>query len=282
MKILLLADVESKYLWDYFEKEKLDGIDLIISCGDLKAEYLSFLATFTTAPVLYVHGNHDVKYDYKAPDALDVLKRFLTATAPYINAGVSIGGDLGVDYSDVLRILDELGIGIPQTKAMKEEAKQSVVDMKADAVEAREDTQQVRRDAVEARNEVLEDKKQMRKDKPEIEMAVNREPREEAVVIGYGSMKQQDGKVFDILKKDKPLLRPLELKSNMRPAKGVEYAKPDPLVILDGVEYTGTLDKIDANKIESMSILKDERAEDIYGSKAAGGVILITTKRVSK
>ena len=68
MKILLLADVESKYLWDYFEKEKLDGIDLIISCGDLKAENLSFLATFTTAPVLYVHGNHDVKYDYKAPD----------------------------------------------------------------------------------------------------------------------------------------------------------------------------------------------------------------------
>lgn len=169
-----------------------------------------------------------------------------------------------------------------KTKAMKEEAKQSVVDMKADAVEAREDTQQVRRDAVEARNEVLEDKKQMRKDKPEIEMAVNREPREEVVVIGYGSMKQQDGKVFDILKKDKPLLRPLELKSNMRPAKGVEYAKPDPLVILDGVEYTGTLDKIDANKIESMSILKDERAEEIYGSKAAGGVILITTKRVSK
>ena len=169
-----------------------------------------------------------------------------------------------------------------KTKAMKEEAKQSVVDMKADAVEAREDTQQVRRDAVEARNEVLEDKKQMRKDKPEIEMAVNREPREEVIVIGYGSMKQQDGKVFDILKKDKPLLRPLELKSNMRPAKGVEYAKPDPLVILDGVEYTGTLDKIDANKIESMSILKDERAEEIYGSKAAGGVILITTKRVSK
>lgn len=42
MKILLLADVESKYLWDYFEKEKLDGIDLIISCGDLKAEYFVF------------------------------------------------------------------------------------------------------------------------------------------------------------------------------------------------------------------------------------------------
>ena len=36
MKILVLADVESKYLWDYFEKEKLEGIDLILSAGDLK------------------------------------------------------------------------------------------------------------------------------------------------------------------------------------------------------------------------------------------------------
>ena len=33
MKILVLADVESKYLWDYFENEKLDGIDLILSWG---------------------------------------------------------------------------------------------------------------------------------------------------------------------------------------------------------------------------------------------------------
>lgn len=59
-----------------------------------------------------------IAYDYKAPDALDVLKRFLIAVSPYIKAGVSIGGDLGVDYGDVLRILDEIGIGLPQTKAM--------------------------------------------------------------------------------------------------------------------------------------------------------------------
>lgn len=64
-----------------------------------------------------------IAYDYKAPDALDVLRRFLEATAPYLSAGVSIGGDLGVNYSDVLVILDELGIGIPQTKAMKADPK---------------------------------------------------------------------------------------------------------------------------------------------------------------
>ncbi len=60
-----------------------------------------------------------ISYDYKAPDAKAVLRRYLTAMAPYIKAGVSIGGDLGVDYGDVLEILGELGIGLPQTKAMK-------------------------------------------------------------------------------------------------------------------------------------------------------------------
>ncbi len=68
MNILVLADEESKYLWDYFEKSKLDNIDLIISCGDLKSAYLSFLATFSKVPVLYVHGNHDAHYDTDPPD----------------------------------------------------------------------------------------------------------------------------------------------------------------------------------------------------------------------
>ena len=68
MKILAIGDVESKYLWDYFEKSKLEGIDLIISCGDLDPRYLSFLATFTSAPVLYVHGNHDDKYEQIPPE----------------------------------------------------------------------------------------------------------------------------------------------------------------------------------------------------------------------
>lgn len=68
MRILVIADEESRYLWDHFDKSKLEGIDLIISCGDLHPHYLSFLATFTTAPVLYVHGNHDAKYEQVPPD----------------------------------------------------------------------------------------------------------------------------------------------------------------------------------------------------------------------
>ena len=68
MKILILADVESKYLWDYFDKSKLEGVDLILSCGDLNPQYLSFLASFTQSPVLYVRGNHDDCYEQTPPE----------------------------------------------------------------------------------------------------------------------------------------------------------------------------------------------------------------------
>ena len=68
LRILAIADEESKYYWDYFEKTKLEGIDLIISCGDLAPQYLSFLATYAKVPVLYVHGNHDACYDDTPPD----------------------------------------------------------------------------------------------------------------------------------------------------------------------------------------------------------------------
>lgn len=68
MKILALADTESKFLWDYFDKDYVKDIDLILSCGDLKASYLSFLATMCKAPVLYVHGNHDGRYQIKPPE----------------------------------------------------------------------------------------------------------------------------------------------------------------------------------------------------------------------
>ncbi len=47
MKILVIADEESRSLWDYWDKSKTDGIDLILSCGDLKAEYLSFRTSMT-------------------------------------------------------------------------------------------------------------------------------------------------------------------------------------------------------------------------------------------
>ena len=73
MKILLLADKEDPFLWDYYRPGNLDGIDLILSCGDLKANYLSFLVTMGRAPVLYVHGNHDLRYATEPPEGCDCI-----------------------------------------------------------------------------------------------------------------------------------------------------------------------------------------------------------------
>ena len=67
MKVLAIADQESASLWDFFQPEKIKDVELILSCGDLAPEYLSFLATYAKAPVLYVHGNHDDCYERKPP-----------------------------------------------------------------------------------------------------------------------------------------------------------------------------------------------------------------------
>ena len=74
MKILLVSDEESAYLWDHYQPGRLDGIDLIISCGDLSPHYLSFLVTMGRAPVLYVHGNHDGKYAACPPEGCECIE----------------------------------------------------------------------------------------------------------------------------------------------------------------------------------------------------------------
>ena len=68
MKILALADEECKSLWDFYDPARLEGLDLIISCGDLKATYLEFLVTMGHCPVLYVCGNHDSRYMERPPE----------------------------------------------------------------------------------------------------------------------------------------------------------------------------------------------------------------------
>ena len=74
MKILCLSDEECPALWDYYTPGKLKGYDLILSCGDLKASYLSFIVTMARCPVLYVHGNHDTNYSRKPPEGCDCIE----------------------------------------------------------------------------------------------------------------------------------------------------------------------------------------------------------------
>jgi hypothetical protein len=45
MKLMLIADEEADLLWDRFSRERLQGVEMILSCGDLDPDYLTFLAT---------------------------------------------------------------------------------------------------------------------------------------------------------------------------------------------------------------------------------------------
>lgn len=68
-----MCDEECKALWDYYTPGRLDGYDLIISCGDLKSNYLQFLVTMAHCPVLYVAGNHDEHYVTQPPLGCDCI-----------------------------------------------------------------------------------------------------------------------------------------------------------------------------------------------------------------
>ena len=60
---------------------------------------------------------------------------------------------------------------------------------------------------------------------------------------------------------------------------GSMSASNNPLYILDGVPYDGSIENINPADIESMTVLKDASANAIYGARGANGVILITTKK---
>jgi TonB-linked SusC/RagA family outer membrane protein len=63
---------------------------------------------------------------------------------------------------------------------------------------------------------------------------------------------------------------------------GSVNASASPLVVVDGIPFDGNLSNINPNDIESMNVLKDATATALYGSRAANGVILLTTKTGKK
>ena len=65
----------------------LRGVDVIVSCGDLKAKYLSFLVTMIPAPLLYVRGNHDERYQTDPPEGCFDLEE-----KPYTIKGIRFVG----------------------------------------------------------------------------------------------------------------------------------------------------------------------------------------------
>ena len=67
MKILTISDRVEPVLHDHFDGRQFEGVDLILGCGDLPPEYLTFVSGKLNAPLYFVRGNHDLRYDVAPP-----------------------------------------------------------------------------------------------------------------------------------------------------------------------------------------------------------------------
>ena len=67
MRILTVSDRVEPVLSDREAPSRFPGVELILSCGDLPPEYLSFLRGIFGVPLYYVLGNHDIRYESTRP-----------------------------------------------------------------------------------------------------------------------------------------------------------------------------------------------------------------------
>jgi len=126
---------------------------------------------------------------------------------------------------------------------------------------------------------------------------------DEVVVVGYGTMKKSDltGSVVRVDLGGKEMAANVNLSQALQGyVAGVNVggaaragesgavsirgqtslsASDEPLVVLDGIIYNGSLSDIDVNDIDKIDILKDASAAAVFGSRSANGVIIISTKR---
>lgn len=123
----------------------------------------------------------------------------------------------------------------------------------------------------------------------------------EVVVVGYGTMKKKDltGSITAVNGDELASRRTTQLSTALQGAlsgvmidreggapgskasikvRGITtISDSNPLVIIDGIP--GDINQVNPDDVESMSVLKDAASASIYGSRAAAGVIVITTKR---
>ena len=128
---------------------------------------------------------------------------------------------------------------------------------------------------------------------------------DDMVVIGYGAVRRRDltGSVVQIRPDDKSSENPKTIQDLLRGTAGmaVGYSATasgggsiqirgqrsvytagshnEPLIILDGMMFFGSMNEISPDDIEQIDVLKDASAASIYGAQAANGVIIITTKK---
>ena len=141
----------------------------------------------------------------------------------------------------------------------------------------------------------------------DVKMTVDSQAVEEVVVVGYGTEKKVNltGSVSSVSTEEfnsRPITQLSTALQGIAPGVTVTTAGGapgadtgnilirgigsfggsdcSPLILIDGVE--GDMNAVDASQIDQITVLKDAASAAIYGSRAANGVILITTKRAGK
>lgn len=140
-----------------------------------------------------------------------------------------------------------------------------------------------------------------------IQLSLNDLQVEEVVVVGYGTQRKEavtgsvasvkgdvmrevaspnitqalQGRVAGVEMSQTSSKPGAEMQIRIRGTRSLT-ASNDPLVVLDGIPFAGTISDINPNEIKSIDILKDASATAIYGSRGANGVILVTTNRGQK
>ena len=89
MKILAISDVVEPVLYGASLSSYTDGVEAVISCGDLPFEYLEYVITFSGAPLFYVRGNHDPDVEKGVPAGCISLDRRVVDVGGLALAGLS-------------------------------------------------------------------------------------------------------------------------------------------------------------------------------------------------
>jgi TonB-linked SusC/RagA family outer membrane protein len=141
----------------------------------------------------------------------------------------------------------------------------------------------------------------------DVALAASVQSLDEVVVVGYGTQKKSDitGSLASVSSESLREVPVANVQNALQGrAAGVEVQRigstpgssaqirirgersvsgsNDPLIVLDGIPYQGSLNDINTSDIASIEVLKDASATAIYGSRGANGVILVTTKRGKK
>jgi TonB-linked SusC/RagA family outer membrane protein len=127
---------------------------------------------------------------------------------------------------------------------------------------------------------------------------------EQVVVVGYGTQRRKDltGSIVSVTEKSLDEVRSNNItqalqgraagvdiaRTGVRPGSGGQIrirgnrslsASNDPLIVVDGMPYGGSINDLNIDDISNIDILKDASATAIYGSRGSNGVIIVTTKR---